>query len=344
MKGEFLPDSSRIFCRSGLEWLLVLFSLQTGMTFERQVQSAEPPVTALAASADGRWIAAGSQRGIRLLSSRTLETVARWAPPFRQVHDVVFEVGSDDSGWRLIISGGTPSEEGGVVMLRGPSLAVEQAWSFGEDVSYAVAMIGQRDGTRKLWAASVDQHVYVLSDAAKPPRRLPAAHSRGVLAVASLSEEFMVVTAGLDNSLRVWNSDGARVIRSFNNHVGPVFDLAVRPGSSVRPMLASCSKDGTVRLWQPTIGRMVRFARLKAVPRCLAWSGDGKVLFAGCSDGAIRAMDPETTEILGTFPLFDRPILSLLVSQPGHAAVAGGFDGNIQKWPVDFFVGEASPR
>ena len=38
-------------------------------------------------------------------------------------------------------------------------------------------------------------------------------------------------------------------------------------------MVASASADRTIRIWQPTIGRLVRYVRLEAEPLSIAWLG-----------------------------------------------------------------------
>ena len=80
-----------------------------------------------------------------------------------------------------------------------------------------------------------------------------------------------LVSAGVDQSVRVWDLESAKLIRSLNQHTKPVHALALRPTEVGLPMVASAAGDRTIRLWQPTIGRMVRYVRLDAEPLNIAW-------------------------------------------------------------------------
>jgi len=138
------------------------------------------------------------------------------------------------------------------------------------------------------------------------------AHSQSVLAVEFASGD-MLVTAGVDRSVRVWQASSGKLIRTFENHTAAVRDLAVRPGESPLPMLASAGADRTVRFWQPTIGRMVRFARLPHAPLAIVWAPAGDVLLAACEDGKVRQIDPETAAITATMPAFEGWAYSIAV-------------------------------
>ena len=122
-------------------------------------------------------------------------------------------------------------------------------------------------------------------------------HSRGILAI-ELMRDRTLLTASIDQSIRV-HLKKAKVL---NNHAKIVNDLALRPTKekNVLEMVASCSDDATVRFWQPKIGRMVRFARLKSIPTCLAWTSDGSAVIAGCRDGKLRWIDPVSTKVVQT--------------------------------------------
>ncbi|MEJ7637159.1 MAG: hypothetical protein WKF75_04000, partial [Singulisphaera sp.] len=93
-----------------------------------------------------------------------------------------------------------------------------------------------------------------------------------------------VLSAGIDETIRLWDVDSGQSLRTLSNHTRPVHHLALRPNADddTPPSVASVSEDRTVRLWQPTIGRLVRFVRLKSVPMEVAWTADGRTLYVAC--------------------------------------------------------------
>src|SRR5436305_1087616 len=76
-----------------------------------------------------------------------------------------------------------------------------------------------------------------------------------------------------DQTIRVWSVADGQLLRSLDNHLGPVHALAVRPGRAADESvtLASASGDGTVRVWQPTVGRQVRIVRHPSPVFTLSW-------------------------------------------------------------------------
>ena len=69
-------------------------------------------------------------------------------------------------------------------------------------------------------------------------------------------------------------------------------------------MVASISEDRTVRFWQPTIGRMVRFAKLESKPLDIVWLSDGRHVAVSCEDGHVRLIDPATVQVAADIPVF----------------------------------------
>jgi WD40 repeat protein len=125
-----------------------------------------------------------------------------------------------------------------------------------------------------------------------------AGHSKAVLSISYLADDTWLISAGADHTLQLWAAATGNLVRTLDNHVGTVNQLATRPRAGDGPaIVASASEDRTVRLWQPGIGRLVRFARLPSPARVLAWSADGKQLLVGCNDGHLRALDPATATV-----------------------------------------------
>jgi WD40 repeat protein len=164
------------------------------------------------------------------------------------------------------------------------------------DLVYRVAW--SPDGQH--WAtASADGTCLVFVAGTDKPLTRFAGHSRAVLAICFLPDGKTVASAGVDQTVQLWDAHSGKHLRTLDNHVGTVVDLAAgpAPAAGTAPQIVSVSEDRTVRLWQPAIGRLVRFARLPSVPRAVAWPTENR-LFVGCNDGSVRVLDTETMEVV----------------------------------------------
>ena len=117
----------------------------------------------------------------------------------------------------------------------------------------------------------------------------------------------------------------------MNNHTLSVHDLALRPGESGLPMIISAGDDRTVRFWQPTIGRMVKFARLEEAPLNTAWLNDGSKVVAVCTDGAVRFVDPDSVEVTSEIHALNGWAYSLAVHPTDGSVVVGGQNAQVRR-------------
>jgi WD40 repeat protein len=114
----------------------------------------------------------------------------------------------------------------------------------------------------------------------------------------------------------------------MDNHIAPATDLAFQPTQKQTPgILASAAEDRTIRLWQPNIGRLLRFARLDSIPRVIRWNPDGNRIWAGCDDGSLRVLDPESLKTIGTYPGKGERITGLALSPDGKKMVIASEKG-----------------
>ncbi len=282
------------------------------------VKAAEPPITSILLCGDS--VLACSQHGLGIFDPSSLQRTRTIQLPFASPHDLKLS----PNAARLAIAGGSPASSGQVQIVEFPSLAPVSVFGNHEDVVTSVCWMNDdtlamasHDGTVSIW--NVDEALQ---------RTALVGHSRGVLAVISLGDAGeTLVTAGIDRSLKVWDCRTGEVIRSLAIHTQQVNGLAVRPMTpslaAVPPMVASASDDRTIRFWQPTIGRMVRFARLKSKPLDLAWLPDGTRVIASCSDGNLYSIDPETVAISGPVRVSDGWNHSLAVGTHSQVVFVG---------------------
>lgn len=279
---------------------------------------ADPPITAVAVAPDGKQVVLGSQLGIEIRSLPDLNVTGKLATQLEHVHDLKFS----PDGQSLLAAGGSPAQSGQVEVWNWPKRERIHETDGHEDVVYRVAW--SPDGAQWL-SCSGDGRCFVFSARTGQHVAQYEGHSRGALAGVFL-DEHVIASAGIDQTIRLWNVTDGSHQRTLDNHAGTVNDIALQPSSAngASDIVATVSEDRTVRVWKPRIGRLVRFTRLASVPRCLAWSSDGKKLHVGCNDGHVRVVDAETMEIEAEIDGRVGRIYELVVDSAGKYVVTAG--------------------
>lgn len=286
--------------------------------------AAEPPVVAAAFSPDGKTVVIGSQQGVQRRSWPDLAPRDALDCKMSHVHDVAFSPNGDF----LAVVGGSPAESGSLQLFRWPKGTSLGVHRLSKDVFYHVAW--RRDGQQIALAGS-DGRVVLVDVDGHVARELDG-HSRGVMGVCYLDESPYLVSVGLDQTVRVWDGTTGEPFRQMNHHTRAVLDVAARPNDrSGRHLLATASDDGTVRLWWPLVGRLVRFARLDSPALAIEWSPDGTHLLAACRDGHLRVIDPGTVKILMDIPVSDGWAHAVAASPHNQSAVVGGAGGKLER-------------
>lgn len=285
--------------------------------------AAEPPITSVAFAPDGKSAIACSQAGLQVASWPELKRQRTFKASAVNLHDVVFSPAGD----RLAVGGGIPAEEGSVEIFTWPTGKSLRVLSGHENSVMGLAWLNETT----LATASLDHSVVLWNTRTGSRGRRLEGHSRGVSALCFLRKENVLVSTGVDQSLRVWKPGSGELVHSLNIHTRPVHDLALRPGSEGLPMVASVSDDRSVRLWQPTIGRMVRFARLQSRPLDAEWLPDGSRIVVACTDGHVRVVHPVTVKVTQDIAAVKGWAYSLAVHPTDGSVLVGGQDGQLRR-------------
>ena len=255
------------------------------------VLATEPPLLDLSIAPDGKSVVAISQSGIHIHGWPSLERRQTIASTNANLHCLEFS----PDGQRLAVGGGDPSELGSVEVFSWPACERLQEFDGHSDSVRDLAWFDDETLLSVSMDRAIHQHSFLLQDG---PTLVLQGHSRSVDAVCLIPKSSIIVSAGADQSLRVWDIEKERLVRSLNQHTARVNCLALRPGGAKLPMVASAAEDHTVRFWQPTIGRMVRYVRLDSKPLALVWTQDGSHILAACVDGQVHVIDPEAVKVI----------------------------------------------
>ncbi len=147
-------------------------------------------------------------------------------------------------------------------------------------------------------------------------------------------------------TLELWDlvtQDGGGLVRRFEGHTGAVLGAVFSPDGS---RALSGSTDGTARLWDVETGKPVRSFRMGETLYGVAFSPDGRFVFAGGGDTwdgtswhrgkdyDVRQWDAQSGKELGRFRGHRAQVTSVAVSPDGRRLVSAGEDGTAVLWDV----------
>ena len=158
------------------------------------------------------------------------------------------------------------------------------------------------------------------------------AHRGGVNAVCAIPELNRLVTAGNDNTVKIWLADTLQLLRTIDMPTASINALAVASNSAV---IATGGGDNRVRLWNIDTGGLLATINGFAEPvTTLAFAADGHCLLTA-SGNRLWLCDPVTTQTIKTFELDAGAVAYAAAFAPDGKTVAIG-DGNnlVSLWDV----------
>jgi WD40 repeat protein len=299
----------------------------------RCLQGHGAPVTAVAFSADGRYVLSGS--GSRLAEGpdglRPNKPVLLWE----------VSTGQNLGGYKGHSSDVTcvafsPTEAQAASASRGGSLCI---WD--TIARRVVRTIRRREGVvrsvgfspdgRRLLSGGEDGVVRVWDLETGERVCRGEGHATVVTAVAWFRDG-RVASAGLDGSVRVWDGQTGQELQSWRGHAGGALAVAVSADAN---WLLSGGRDHVLRLWDARSGReRGEWATPTSGTNAVTYSPGGTRALSGGSDGAVRLWDVGRGREAFCFTGHSGGVTSVAFSPDGRLAASGSLDQTVRLWTL----------
>jgi tricorn protease-like protein len=282
------------------------------------------PITAIAFSTDGKWLAAGSYGQAVIWDL----TTARPAKVLTSVLGTVNDARFSPDGKLLAIAGGQPSAKGDLRIYQTSDWKLVATLGGHQDSVFSVAF--SPDGTR-LASASFDKTVKIWSTAGFKLERTLTHHSDFVYCVAFSPDGQWLASASKDRSVKLIDVATGKNKFTFGGMEQDVLAVAVSPdGRSA----VSAGLEPGLHWWDTRTGNRIRVQNGHAIAvNEICFSNDGRQVVSAGSDQTIRVWDGVSGALQRTISV-GSVVYAVALSSDGKRIASGSFDGRVCLWDL----------
>ncbi|MBT2230050.1 WD40 repeat domain-containing protein [Nonomuraea sp. NEAU-A123] len=157
------------------------------------------------------------------------------------------------------------------------------------------------------------------------------AHTNTVYGLEPSPDGTLLATAGIDNTVWIWDMRTHRPLRALPGHKGPVYGVAFSPDGAI---LATTGDDATVRLWDMTIDRPIRtLTGHSGVVSSVAFRKDSTMMASGSDDDTVRVWDTATYRQLDAITDHAADVRGVVFApHDGRIMATGSWDRTVRLW------------
>jgi dipeptidyl aminopeptidase/acylaminoacyl peptidase len=291
---------------------------------------AASPVGSLRFSPDGKLLAVGGYKQVRLMDPATGKAVATLDGHADLVRSLAFS----PDGKRLAAAGGLPQRSGEIKIWAVATRQLEKTIEGHNDCIYSVAWSpdgkliasGSYDKMVKLWDAETGKELRNLKD-----------HIDAVFSVAFSPDGRRLASGAQDRTVKIWDVASGQRLFTLSDAQDGITSVCFRPDGK---QIAAAGYDKTIYVWNltETGGSLAKslIADEDSI-LALAYSPDGKVMVTSSADNSIRFRDADSLDPLRA--LEDQPdwVEALSVSPDGKWLAAGRYNGTLSLYDMKTF-------
>uniref|UniRef100_A0A8C0JAW4 Katanin p80 WD40 repeat-containing subunit B1 n=1 Tax=Chelonoidis abingdonii TaxID=106734 RepID=A0A8C0JAW4_CHEAB len=160
-------------------------------------------------------------------------------------------------------------------------------------------------------------------------------HTTPVESVRINTNEELIVAGSQSGSIRVWDLEAAKILRTLMGHKANICSLDFHPFGS---FVASGSLDTNVKLWDVRRkGCVFRYKGHTQAVRCLRFSPDGKWLASASDDHSVKLWDLAAGKIMFEFTGHTGPVNVVEFHPNEYLLASGSADRTVRFWDLEKF-------
>jgi len=163
----------------------------------------------------------------------------------------------------------------------------------------------------------------------------------GMVSALGFIDEYSLVSGGGDDDVRVWDLQQKVTTQVLKGHTQGINSIALNQehgagqNNQLATQVASCSIDGTVRLWDLRANKNTHIFSCGIEANAACFFPSSLALAAGCNDGTVRIFDTRTCATLASMSdkaIID-PCTGIQFCSSGRALyTAHGEEGGLAVW------------
>jgi Tol biopolymer transport system component len=285
------------------------------------------PVASLKFSPDGKILAVGGYRDMRLVEAASGSELAALSGHIDYVRSISFS----PDGTRVAAAGGAPQLFGEIGIWDVQSHRLLKTMQGHKDCIYSIAW--SPDG-RLLASASYDRMVKLWdAETGKELRNLQD-HIDAVFAVAFSPDGQRLASASQDRTVKIWDVASGKRLYTLSDASDGLTSVAFSPSGNE---VAAAGYDKTIYIWQLAEDDGHLSQSLIADQDsllALVWSPDGKTIVTASTDGSIRFRNTKL-DLMGMIDRQPDWVEALAISPDGKWLAAGRYNGSLSLYDIN---------
>lgn len=143
--------------------------------------------------------------------------------------------------------------------------------------------------------------------------------------------DLYIITAGLNNTLEMYEIDSKEKVRVFSGHTKPINQISFNNSGE----MLSCGWDGSIRLWNVATGLMTQKWQTNQALYTAIFSPDQRYIVAAGADRIIKFFDVSTGKLEKEFMGHQASIVGLQFLEGGNKLVSLDLDGTMKFWDLE---------